>query len=73
MQKGGNVMAAIKEGYLYDPVAKKLRKATDEEYVRQEILVGLTAEYGYLFDDMETEYLVLCQDLVQVKMRFSSS
>ena len=32
-------MAAIKEGYLYDPVAKKLRKATDEEYVRQEILV----------------------------------
>lgn len=42
MQKGGNVMAAIKEGYLYDPVAKKLRKATDEEYVRQEILVGLT-------------------------------
>ena len=51
-------MAAIKEGYLYDPVAKKLRKATDEEYVRQEILVGLTAEYGYLFVDMETEYQI---------------
>lgn len=31
-----------KRRLLYDPVAKKLRKATDEEYVRQEILVGLT-------------------------------
>lgn len=26
-------MSSIKEGYLYDPVAKKPRKATDEEYV----------------------------------------
>ena len=51
-------MVAIKEGCLYDPVAKKLRKATDEEYVRQELLVGLTAEYGYSFDDMETEYQI---------------
>lgn len=56
--KRRTIMAAIKEGYLYDPVAKKLRKATDEEYVRQEILIGMTAEYGYLFDDMETEYQI---------------
>lgn len=51
-------MAAIKEGYLYDPVAKKLRKATDEEYVRQELLIALSSEYGYSFDDMETEFQI---------------
>mgnify|MGYP001855392948 CR=1 FL=1 len=51
-------MAAIKEGYIYDPVAKKLRKATDEEYVRQEIVIGLSSEYGYSFDDMETEFQI---------------
>ena len=51
-------MAAIKEGYIYDPVAKKLRKATDEEYVRQEIVIGLSSEYRYSFDDMETEFQI---------------
>lgn len=49
-------MSAIKDGFLYDPVAKKLRKATDEEYVRQEMLLGLQSEYHYSFEDMETEF-----------------
>lgn len=48
-------MSSIKEGYLYDPVAKKPRKATDEEYVRQEMLKALVSEYDYVFSDMETE------------------
>lgn len=51
-------MSSIKEGYLYDPVAKKPRKATDEEYVRQEMLKALVSEYDYVFSDMETEYTV---------------
>lgn len=51
-------MTAIKEGYIYDPVAKKQRKATDEEYVRKEMLEVLVAEYNYSFCDMETEFTV---------------
>lgn len=51
-------MSTIKDGYLYDPVAKKQRKATDEEYVRQELLKTLVSEYDYSFKDMETEYTV---------------
>ena len=51
-------MSSIKEGYLYDPVAKKQRKATDEEYVRQEMLKALVSEYDYIFPDMETEFVV---------------
>lgn len=46
----------LKEGYLYDPVAKKQRKATDEEYVRQEIIKTLVSEYGYGLPSMETEF-----------------
>ncbi|MCH5250819.1 MAG: restriction endonuclease subunit M [Lachnospiraceae bacterium] len=51
-----NKMANIKEGYLYDPVAKKQRKATDEEYVRQEMIKVLVQEYNYTFEEMETEF-----------------
>ena len=51
-------MSAIKEGYLYDPVAKKQRKATDEEYVRQEMIKVLVAEYNYTIDNMETEFSI---------------
>jgi type I restriction enzyme M protein len=51
-------MGKIKEGYLYDPVAKKQRKATDEEYVRQELLQVLVAEYNYSFENMETEFVI---------------
>lgn len=32
-------MSAIKKGYLYDPVAKKQRKAMDEEDIRQEMIL----------------------------------
>jgi type I restriction enzyme M protein len=46
----------LKEGYLYDPVAKKPRKATDEEYVRQEMIKTLVSEYGYPLTSMETEF-----------------
>jgi type I restriction enzyme M protein len=48
----------LKEGYLYDPVAKKQRKATDEEYVRQEMIKTLVSEYGYPLTSMATEYPV---------------
>lgn len=51
-----NKMANIKEGYLYDPVAKKQRKATDEEYIRQEMIKVLVQEYNYTFEEMETEF-----------------
>lgn len=51
-------MSAIKEGYLYDPVVKKQRKATDEEYVRQEMIKVLVAEYNYTIDNMETEFSI---------------
>lgn len=51
-------MSNIKEGYLYDPVAKKQRKATDEEYVRQEMIKVLVQEYNYVFEDMETEFVI---------------
>lgn len=49
-------MSAVKEGYIYDPVAKKQRKATPEEYVRQEMLKVLVEEYNYSIDNMETEF-----------------
>lgn len=48
----------LKEGYLYDPVAQKQRKATDEEYVRQEMIKTLVHEYGYPLTSMETEFRV---------------
>lgn len=51
-------MGKIKEGYLYDPVAKKQRKATDEEYVRQEMIKVLVQEYNYSLEDMETEFSI---------------
>jgi type I restriction enzyme M protein len=48
----------LKEGYLYDPVAQKQRKATDEEFVRQEMIRTLVNEYGYPLTSMETEFPV---------------
>lgn len=48
----------LKEGYLYDPVAKKQRKITDEENVRQEMIKTLISEYGYPLTNMETEFPV---------------
>ena len=51
-------MSKIKEGYLYDPVAKKQRKSTDEEYVRQEMIKVLVKEYNYTFENMETEFSI---------------
>lgn len=51
-------MSKIKEGYWYDPVAKKQRKATDEEYVRQEMIKVLVQEYNYSFENMETEFSI---------------
>lgn len=50
------VKETIKEGYLYDPVAKKPRKATDEEHVRQELIKTLASEYGYSLENMATEF-----------------
>jgi type I restriction enzyme M protein len=46
----------LKEGYLYDPVAQKPRKATDEEFVRQELIRTLANEYSYPLISMATEY-----------------
>jgi len=46
----------LKEGYLYDPVAQKPRKATDEEFVRQEMIKTLVNEYGYPLTSMKTEF-----------------
>lgn len=46
----------LKEGYIYDPVAQKPRKATDEEYVRQEMIKTLVSEYGYPLTSMDTEF-----------------
>lgn len=46
----------LKEGYIYDPVAQKPRKATDEEYVRQEMIKTLVSEYGYPLISMDTEF-----------------
>ena len=51
-------MSKIKEGYLYDPVARKQRKSTDEEYVRQEMIKVLVQEYNYSFENMETEFSI---------------
>lgn len=51
-------MSKIKEGYLYDPVAKKQRKATEEEYVRNAMIFSLLKEYEYKFEDMETEFSI---------------
>jgi len=48
----------LKEGYIYDPVAQKQRKATDEEFVRQEIIKTLVNEYGYALTAMGTEFPV---------------
>jgi type I restriction enzyme M protein len=48
----------LKEGYLYDPVAQRQRKATDEEFVRQEMIKTLVAEYGYPLTSMSTEFPV---------------
>jgi len=48
----------LKEGYLYDPVAQKQRKATDEEYVRQEMIKTLVSEYAYPLTSMATEFPV---------------
>lgn len=48
----------LKEGYLYDPVAQKERKATDEEYVRQEMIKTLVNEYEYPLTSMDTEFPV---------------
>lgn len=46
----------LKEGYLYDPVAQKQRKASDEEYVRQEMVKTLVNEYTYPLTSMATEF-----------------
>lgn len=51
-------MSKIKEGYLYDPVAKKQRKATEEEYVRNAMIFSLLKEYDYKFEQMETEFSI---------------
>jgi len=48
----------LKEGYLYDPVAQKSRKATDEEFVRQELIKTMATEYGYPLTSMGTEFPV---------------
>lgn len=48
----------LKEGCLYDPVAQKQRKATDEEFVRQEMIKALVNEYGYPLPSMATEFPV---------------
>jgi type I restriction enzyme M protein len=59
--KSGKVDSAevvLKEGYLYDPVAQKQRKATDEEYVRQEMIKTLVNEYGYPLLSMATEFSI---------------
>ncbi len=56
-QQGANKVD-LKEGYLYDPVAQKARKATDEEYVRQEMIKTLVSEYGYSLTAMETEFRI---------------
>src|SRR5438067_6498842 len=48
----------LKEGYLYDPIAQKQRKATDEEFVRQEMIKTLVREYGYPLTSMSTEFPV---------------
>ena len=46
----------LKEGYIFDPVAQKQRKATDEEFVRQEMIKTLVTEYSYSLVNMETEF-----------------
>jgi type I restriction enzyme M protein len=48
----------LKDGYLYDPVAQMQRKATDEEFVRQEMIKTLVREYGYPLTSMATEFRV---------------
>ncbi|HUV08983.1 MAG TPA: type I restriction enzyme HsdR N-terminal domain-containing protein, partial [Spirochaetia bacterium] len=53
-----NSRIELKEGYLYDPVALKQRKATDEEFVRQEMIKTLVNEYGYPLTSMATEFPV---------------
>ncbi len=54
----GHVKIDLKEGYLYDPVAQKQRKATDEEFVRQEMVKTLVSEYRYPLTSMATEFPV---------------
>ena len=51
-------MIELKEDYLYDPVAQKQRKATDEEFVRQEMIKTLVNEYSYPLTSMATEFPV---------------
>lgn len=58
MSKPATTKVELKEGYLYDPVAQKPRKATDEEFVRQEIIKTLVNEYGYPLDAMDTEFRI---------------
>ena len=53
-----NITIEVKEGYIYDPVAQKHRKATDEEYVRQEMVKTMVNEYRYPLTAMETEFRV---------------
>jgi len=48
----------LKEGHIFDPVARKLRKGTDEEYVRQEMIKTLVSEYGYPLSSMATEFKI---------------
>jgi hypothetical protein len=55
---GAHVKIELKEGYLYDPVAQQQRKATDEEFVRQEMIKTLVSEYGYSLTSMATEFPV---------------
>ncbi len=50
----------LKEGFLFDPVANVQRKATNEEYVRQEMIKTLVREYGYPLLSMMTEYPIKC-------------
>jgi type I restriction enzyme M protein len=49
---------ALKPGFIYDPAAQKPRKASDEEYVRQEMIKTLVSEYGYPLAAMASEFPV---------------
>lgn len=51
-----NHRLVLKDGYIFDPVEGKQRKATDEEYVRQEMIKTLVTEYGYPLSSMKTEF-----------------
>ncbi len=58
MTKKKEESIALKSGYIYDPVAQKQRKATDEEYVRQEMIKTLVNEYGYHLKNIATEFSI---------------